>query len=274
MPKNFLEEGKNPGLGIRDLHKRGFTGKGVKVAIIDQKLRLTHIEYKDRIERYIESENIDEHPSMHGSAVSSLLCGADCGVAPEVSLYYFANKSGRSFKAISNSLNGIIRFNLEKSLKERIRVVSISIGYKNGVEEEGLIDFKNSVDKALRSGIFVFYITNRHLNFIGGGSDTDKDDPLTYKPALYLNGRLRKDSIIVPTDYRAYADYRDDISYIYEEKGGMSWAEPYLAGLAALCLQKNDVLNFPDFMEIAKKTVAHTKDGVGIINPGGIVDSI
>jgi len=53
MSKNFLEEGKNPGLGIRDLHKRGFTGKGVKVAIIDQKLRLTHIEYKDRIERYI-----------------------------------------------------------------------------------------------------------------------------------------------------------------------------------------------------------------------------
>jgi len=92
MPKNFLEEGKNPGLGIRDLHKRGFTGKGVKVAIIDQKLRLTHIEYKDRIERYIESENIDEHPSMHGSAVSSLLCGADCGVGGLVSAEEWFNE--------------------------------------------------------------------------------------------------------------------------------------------------------------------------------------
>ena len=44
-----VELWKNPGLGIKSLHESGINGKGVDVAIIDQKLRLTHTEYKSRI---------------------------------------------------------------------------------------------------------------------------------------------------------------------------------------------------------------------------------
>jgi len=31
-----MEMGKDPGLGIRDLHAKGITGRGVGIAIIDQ----------------------------------------------------------------------------------------------------------------------------------------------------------------------------------------------------------------------------------------------
>ncbi|HPD01418.1 MAG TPA: peptidase S8, partial [Acetivibrio sp.] len=46
-PQEIIEIGKDPGLGIRDLHNQGITGQGVNVAIIDQPLLLGHKEYKD-----------------------------------------------------------------------------------------------------------------------------------------------------------------------------------------------------------------------------------
>ena len=48
-PERVLEWGKCPGLGVRELHERGVTGKGVHVAIIDQPLLMDHEEYKDQL---------------------------------------------------------------------------------------------------------------------------------------------------------------------------------------------------------------------------------
>jgi len=65
--EKLLEEGKNPGLGLRKLHEQGITGEGVVVAIIDQKLLMDHKEYKNKIESYSEyGKAKEEDPSMHG----------------------------------------------------------------------------------------------------------------------------------------------------------------------------------------------------------------
>ena len=48
----ILERAKNPGLGVRSIHRRGITGKGVRVAIIDQNLCLDHPEYNGKIAAY------------------------------------------------------------------------------------------------------------------------------------------------------------------------------------------------------------------------------
>src|SRR3989338_6001490 len=96
LPKNFnpeklLEESKNPGLGIKELHEQGITGQGVVVAIIDQKLDIGHPEYKDSVIGYTEYDGAEkEGISMHGPAVTSLLVGKDCGVAPGAKLIYKA----------------------------------------------------------------------------------------------------------------------------------------------------------------------------------------
>jgi serine protease AprX len=45
IAKRLLESGKNPGLGIRALHNQGVTGRGVRVAIIDQNICLDNPEY-------------------------------------------------------------------------------------------------------------------------------------------------------------------------------------------------------------------------------------
>ncbi|MFC1713103.1 S8 family serine peptidase [Candidatus Poribacteria bacterium] len=112
--KNIQELGKNPGLGVRSLHARGITGKGVGIAIIDQPLLVDHQEYSDQIQLY-EEGNLEmrtesrfrrliyrllgrafsvgpyrHESSMHGPAVASIAVGKTVGVAPEAMLYYIA----------------------------------------------------------------------------------------------------------------------------------------------------------------------------------------
>lgn len=89
----YMELAKNPGLGIRDLHKKGITGKGVKIAIIDQPIG-KHKEYDDNL-IYHKNVNANEIPdwnkaSMHGAAVASIAVGKSVGVAPEADLIYYS----------------------------------------------------------------------------------------------------------------------------------------------------------------------------------------
>ena len=53
-PQKVMEVGKNPGLGVRSLHKEGITGRGVRIAILDQPLLVDHQEYADRLRLYEE----------------------------------------------------------------------------------------------------------------------------------------------------------------------------------------------------------------------------
>ena len=275
-----LELGKNPGLGIVKLHEKGITGRGVPVAIIDQKLRLTHVEYKDSIARYTEVDDLSgEAVSMHGSGVCSFLCGKSCGVAPEASLHYYATKSGRSFEDLSKALYLIIDFNKSVDPSSRIRIVSMSIGFMDNKDEPGLSDFKKSLDTALEANVYPFVINKKYLNndIIAGGSKDDKDDPKSYEPAIFLAPHLkeiRKGAIIVPADYRSRADYKDDTSYVYDEKGGMSWVIPYLAGVAALALQKKPNLKFQEFNEFVSKTASEVNNQLRVINPRGIIERL
>ena len=128
VANEIMEEGKNPGLGVRALHEQVFTGKGVNVAIIDQPINLEHPEYKGKIVSY---KNLcDEEggsSSMHGPAVTSLLAGSTIGVAPEVNIYYVAAPSWNgdaSYQA--EALKCIIQWNKELADSEKIRVVSVS----------------------------------------------------------------------------------------------------------------------------------------------------
>ena len=184
LPKNFnpeklLEESKNPGLGIKELHEQGITGQGVVVAIIDQKLDIGHPEYKNSIIDYKEYDEAGkEEVSMHGPAVASLLVGKDCGVAPGARLVYKATPSGRSFLSEAQALNDIIEDNKNVPQNEKVRVVSCSIGYMLENPEIGLDEWVNALGKAKEAGIFVVDVGGNQIDipFSGGGSPENKND--------------------------------------------------------------------------------------------------
>lgn len=88
----YTEKMKDPGLGIRTLHKQGFTGKGVKMAIIDQPLG-KHQEYSSNIAEHNDVNATEvgwTKASMHGAAVTSIAVGETTGVAPDASVNYYS----------------------------------------------------------------------------------------------------------------------------------------------------------------------------------------
>jgi subtilisin family serine protease len=84
------------------LHKKGYTGKGINIAIIDQVLLLEHPEYRNSVRYYKEfgvkegceklGRSYEFYPAQyHGPAVASLSVGTNCGSAPDAGLFFFGN---------------------------------------------------------------------------------------------------------------------------------------------------------------------------------------
>lgn len=287
LPKNFdpeklLEESKNPGLGIKELHEQGINGQGVVVAIIDQRLDVSHPEYQSSIADYVEyGEAVKEGTSMHGPAVASLFVGKDCGVAPGAKLVYKAVPSGRSFLLEAQALDDIIEKNKTASQNEKVRVVSCSIGYMLGKPEPGVYEWIKALKKAKESGIFVVDVGGNQIDisFGGGGSPDSKNDFESYLSWLredegneeHLN-EIKKE-IVVPSDYRTMASsWNKEGQYMYNGRGGISWSVPYLAGLFALILQVNPNLKREEIAEIINESAVVNKKGFRIVNPKGIID--
>ncbi|HNZ86849.1 MAG TPA: S8 family serine peptidase [bacterium] len=189
-PEKFLEESKNPGLGIRELHEQGITGQGIVVAIIDQRLDINHPEYKNSVSSYHEyGETEKEGISMHGPAVASLLVGKDCGVSPGAKLVYKAVPSGREFLLRAEALMDIVEENKILPANEKVKIVSCSIGYVKEKPEPGLDEWLEALKIAKEAGIFVVDVGGDQIDipFSGGGSPEDKDNFENYFPWLSQN---------------------------------------------------------------------------------------
>lgn len=273
-PEKLLEESKNPGLGIRELHERGITGQGIVVAIIDQKLDINHPEYKDSIADYSEyGETEKEAISMHGPSVTSLFVGKDCGVAPGAKLVYKAVPTGRNFLFEAKALNDIIEKNKIVPQDEKVRVVGCSIGYRTEKPEPGLNEWINALKKAKDAGIFVVDVGGDQIDvsFGGGGSPDNKDNFENYLP--WLGQDSGDEELVVPSDYRTMASsWNKEGQYMYNGRGGISWSVPYLAGLFALALQINPGMKRGELAKIINKSAVVNKKGLRIVNPKGIIE--
>ncbi|MFH1457004.1 MAG: S8/S53 family peptidase [Patescibacteria group bacterium] len=276
-PEKFLEESKNPGLGIKELHEQGITGQGVIVATIDQKLDTNHPEYEQTIKSYDEYGKTKREPiSMHGPAVASLLVGQNCGVAPGAKLVYKAVPSGsRNFLPWAQALKDIIEKNKNLKPENKVKVVSCSIGYMTENPEPGLNEWIDALEKAKEEGIFVVDVEGDQVDipFSGGGSPKNKNDFGSY--LSWLGNNEGNDKLIVPSDYRTMASsWNKKGQYMYNGRGGLSWSVPYLAGLFALILQVNPNIKREEIAEITNESAVVNKKGLKIINPKGIIDLV
>ncbi len=264
-PEAIIEKGKDPGLGVRELHAKGVNGNDVNVAIIDQKLLSEHIEYTDRITQYEELGEQDYEAQMHGAAVASLFVGKECGIAPKANLYYEAVPCGRDFNYYSAALKKIIEHNNNSA--EKIRVVSCSIGY-SGKDEEGLDEWTKVLKEARDNNIIVVDANFDDINKIGLLVEDDKD------AQERLGADINKSKIGVPTHCRTFASYKGEGEYQYDGKGGISWAVPYIAGLFTLALQINPELTEEDLKSRLDKTVTINNNGMRIVSPEQFISSI
>lgn len=147
--QEYTEKMKDPGLGIRGLHENGITGKGVKIAIIDQPLG-EHKEYSQNIIHH-ESINCEDvgwtNASMHGAAVASIAVGQEVGVAPDAELVYFSAVNLTKDKSELEQFTAAMRAKLASEDNERLK--SFYSGMLQDAEQYGRVTSNLPYAKAI-----------------------------------------------------------------------------------------------------------------------------
>ncbi len=272
-PESILERNRNPGLGVRALHARGITGRGIGIGIIDQALLTGHREYRERLCLYEEIHVMDREAQMHGAAVASIAVGASAGVAPGADLYFVAETHGQrglrgfewDFAWLAAAIDRMVAINTQLPPERRIRVVAISVGWSP--ERKGGTAADAALARARAAGIFVISTTLERsygLAFHGLGRDplADPDDFGAHRPGLwwardYNAGQRRFPPgrrLLVPMDSRAVASPTGVDDYVFYPEGGWSWSVPWLAGLYALACEVRPDLTPEQFWSEALAT--------------------
>jgi serine protease AprX len=270
-PAKLLEDGKNPGLGIQALHKQGVDGRGVGIAIIDQPLLKDHIEYVGRVVKYeaIDVEGVP--PQMHGPAVSSIAVGKTCGVAPGASLYYFAVPMWKpDNKPYCDVIDKLIKLNEDPNTTERVRVVSISTGTFR--QQDNFNRWQEALKKAEQNGILVVTCAQESIRhgMLARIDGKDPDNPASYQSGIY---GVQPGAILVPANNRTTAGYTGHDVYTFWREAGMSWATPYVAGLAVLAYQVNPGIETKTIVTLLQKTAVRTSVGA-VVQPKEFINAV
>lgn len=278
LPADFdvariMELGKNPGLGLRSLHARGITGRGVAIAIVDQPLIVDHEEFGARIRLYEEINITPDTPAqMHGPAVASIAAGKTVGVAPEADIYFIAafafdtkvkvRPEQRDFRWYAQAIRRILEVNQQLPPGGRIRAISLSAGWN--ASEAGYDEMQQAVLAAKDAGLLITSsnferIHGRQINGLGRAPLADPDRFDSYAPGMFWtrspdNPVLPHDALLIPMDSRATAAPNGRQDYAFYRQGGWSWITPYLAGVYALAAQVKPEITPDEFLMLAFKT--------------------
>lgn len=270
-PIRLLKEGTNPGLGVRRLHEQGIDGRGVRIAIVDQPLVPDHREFVDQLERYEEVRVLGVRPQMHGPPVASIAVGKTCGVAPGARLSYYAVPMWKpDNRPYCDVIDKILAENAKLSVEQRIRVVSISTGM---FPQQANIDcWRAAKRQAADNGLLIVTCTQDVLRYgrlirIPGA---DPDDPAGYRAGAYGAG---PGPLLVPAGGRTTASHYGPGVYTYWTEGGLSWATPYIAGVAALACQVNPDITPAQLVELIKQTAVRTAAGQ-VLNPVAFIEAV
>lgn len=280
-PGQWLDIGKDPGLGVRDLHRQGITGQGIAVALIDKPIRHQHEEFEGRIHYYEvfgdAGRGFAAH--FHGIACASILAGSTVGVAPGATIHYFAVPDvGENFRFYSIAADRVIEVNQSLSEDRRIKLVSISDGL--GRDNPYRPDWEAALQRLGEAGIEVVYSSRERLNgFTWGGAAPflDRSVSTNYGTALYFAAAgvdVPLDRIIIPGDYRTTASNQGEDVFVYWGEGGWSWAIPYAAGLAALAWQLEPTLTFAQVEDLLRETAETTREGRRVIAPTAFIEAV
>jgi hypothetical protein len=264
-PVQIMELGKNPGLGLRQLHAKGVTGQGVGIAIVDAPLLVEHQEYADRLRLYEETDELGwRHARMHGVAVSSFAVGETVGVAPEADLYFIATTvdMGGNFGYLAQAIRRILALNEALPRSRRIRAIAVAVGWNQ--DSLGYDEIRAAAEEARAAGLLVVSSSIEEVHgfrFHGLGRQplADPDAFESYEPGWwwadsFYAGERFSDRLLIPMDSRTAANPTGSSDYAFFRQGGWSWAIPYLAGMYALAAQVDPDITPERFWRLALET--------------------
>lgn len=290
-PKELLESRKNPGLGIKTLHKQGIKGQGRNIAIIDWAGLFNHIEYQNNLKGYEEigEEFLRGKSSEHLSSI----IGKTCGLAPNACAYYYAVDLLRTQENPNGS-----NINFAKAIKKVCELHKNLIAEgKNGIDVihlgryftsediqniEGYEETLNAIKEAEDLGIWCYWgdisFTTKNkigLGFIYCKLDGNVENPDDY--ILYSEWKIYKvdhpNTLCFPCGAKTVSLEVKMDEYVFEHYSNR-YAITYISGLYLLAKSVKESITPYEFFELGLKTGDFRK-GIGtIVNPVRLIESL
>ncbi|MBN1647042.1 MAG: hypothetical protein JW874_03320 [Spirochaetales bacterium] len=299
-PDSILDIGKNPGLGVRALHKAGHKAKNISIAIIGQPLLLAHSEYAERVRFYEEINIRSSTAQLQGCAVASLTAGVQCGTAPEADLFYIAlssretteNGISENLGFLAGAVNRIIEINNTLNRSARINVLCIIQDWNE--DQPGFDALSAALEKAAKQNIFIISPRLEQMygfGFSGLGREVydDPDSLLSWEPSLgwsrlFFSSTKQQDSgrLLIPADARTAAGTANENDFVFYRSGSQGFIISWLGGLYALALEIYPRLTPELFWQTALATadsarvrhLAREYPLTGIINPQALIQKL
>jgi subtilisin family serine protease len=211
------------------------TGAGVKVAIIDTGLSLTHPDLKANIKggiNYVRAGQKPEDDNGHGSHCGGIVAAADnligvVGVAPDASLFAVKVLDSRGSGWLSDVAKGI-----DWARTNHMNVASMSLGASSGATT-----LQTACDSAAAAGVLVVAAAGNsgpgaisypaYYDSVVSVGATDSADAIAYFSNTNADVEISAPGVSIFSTYKSGG---------YATLSGTSMATPHAAGLAALLL--------------------------------------
>ena len=261
-PNIVFQNGLTTGLGIDYVHTqmnngKGYTGEGVKVAIIDSFIKgHDDIQFAEQHESPYAPEWTEPH--YHGIATAGIIGSKKTGIAPNSSIYYYGENEGKDKKyrdaSMIDDLQQILEHN-NQNPNNKIRIVSISSPIYGDEEAQAIIK------QLEEQGVWVLSSGENgkdcdakkfgYLEKIDPMSDpNDFDNYQIYNEndsENYGNLYINSGNLTVPSDLSS-SGYRHD------PRPSQSWVIPVITGYYTLACQADPSMTKERFMELAERT--------------------
>lgn len=263
-------ENSVPQIGAPTAWESGFTGKGIKVAVLDSGIDRNHPDVAGQLDEavsFVPGETVDDG-NGHGTHVASTVLGTGAasdgknkGVAPEARLVV-----GKVLSDQGSGLDSWIIDGMEWA-SERAKVVNMSLGTSE--PSDGTDPMSQAVNKISKEKGTLFVIAAGNSGAEGsigspGAADSaltigavDKTDNLAYfssKGPRFGDMGLKPDLSAPGVGILAARSNFAPGSGFYSSKDGTSMATPHVAGAAAILLQKNPDWNGSQLKETLMST--------------------
>jgi len=292
-PKEFLEYRKNPGLGIRKLHKQGIDGKGRNVAVIDLFRLYDHIEYHNQLKGYEEIHIDENNRSGLNAALVSSLVGKTCGVAPRANLYYYAvDNANRTQVYFAEAIRKVCE--LHKRLvgegKSGIDAILIIKGltFEGFSNEEGYSDTIKALEEAEKLGIWCrvgsarfekYGMWREERIYCKYDGDVDNSDDFVLSENSVLRRvpldqeELFRNSLSFPNGGWTHAQEVSMEDYAFDHSAG-PFSATYAVGLYLLAKSVKTDLTAEEYWRLGIET-GDFKKGIGtIVNPQRLINEL
>ena len=237
----------------------GWTGKGIKVGIVDTGIDPTHPDFAGRIVSMTDfSGEGTEDNNGHGTHVASIIGGSGAasngkykGVAPECVYYTAKVLGGDGSGSFSSVMAGV-----EWAVQQGVQVINLSLGTTTNCDGTDAISV--TCDAAVQAGVCVCVAAGnsgpgpgtlgspacaRLVTTVGATDKTDEIAPWSSRGPT-TDGRVKPDICFPGVHITAARARLAQIGTPAPEQGysilsGTSMATPHAAGACALLLQAN-----------------------------------